>query len=146
MKLALTVLGIVWSTVFGIRALAFLLIPWWRGTWVPYFPRKARIQDGAIHFIAGRLIPKTMGGGSFVTGAQTHWFMVWFADEESWNQRQLVKHETRHTKQELIFGPLYLLLYVGHFLVNLVRYRNSLKAYREIAFERDARRHAGQQV
>lgn len=140
MKYLLAVLGTLWSVVFGVRALVFLLIPWWGGVWFPYFPRKARRGRRPLvwHFVAGRLIPKGLGKG-FVTGAQTHWNFVWFADDTQWNRDRLVIHEERHVAQEWLFGPLFGLLYVGHFLWNFLRWGDTQKAYEEIVFERDAR-------
>lgn len=138
-------LGILWSAPLGLRVVLLMLIPWWRGTWLPYMPRKVRVHNWTLHFVAGRLIPKGLGT-RFQTYAQTHWFMIWFADEGKWQQADLVEHEERHTRQEWLFGPLYPLIYGGHFLVNLARYRDVTEAYRQIVFERDARRHAGQKI
>ena len=54
------------------------------------------------------------------------------------NERTL-NHERIHLKQqaELLLIPFYL-LYVGFWLFNLLKYRDSQKAYFEIPFEREA--------
>jgi len=157
LRYLLAALGTVWGTVFGARAILFLLIPWYK-CWLPYMPRKVRRGNRplTLHFIAGRLIPRGFdrtGDGDlddpedFITGGQTHWRFVWFVDEDAWNRAKLVKHEERHVSQESLLGPFFGLLYVGHFLVNLARSDGDVtKAYKDICLERDARRHAGQRV
>lgn len=51
----------------------------------------------------------------------------------------LVNHESIHLRQqlELLILPFYL-WYSGHYLVNLWRFKNAHRAYREIIFEREA--------
>ena len=53
--------------------------------------------------------------------------------------RELVHHELIHHRQqlELLILPFYL-LYAGHYLINLVRFRDHDRAYRHIIFEREA--------
>ena len=53
--------------------------------------------------------------------------------------RELVQHELIHHRQqlELLILPFYL-LYAGHYLINLVRFRDNDRAYRHIIFEREA--------
>ena len=152
MMTVLRILGILWSAPLGIRALVLMALPWWKGTWFPYWPKKARRRGLRLHFVARRIIPEGFdrtGDGDvddpedFRTGAQTHWFMTWYYDENHWNYEPLVDHEDRHIDQELLFGPFYGLTYVGHFLINLARFRDAAKAYQEIIWERDARKHAG---
>lgn len=149
----LHILGIIWGAPLGLRAVLFLLIPRWGGVWFPYMPRAMRWDSNnwMFHFVAGRLIPAGFdrtGDGDiddpddFITGGQTHWFMVWFRDKEQWNNNKLVKHENRHGWQEKLWGVLFGVSYVGHFLINLARYRDVTKAYMQIVWERDARRHA----
>ena len=51
----------------------------------------------------------------------------------------LVNHERIHWRQQvetLFVG--FLVIYLMHYLVNLARYRDGRKAYREIVFEREA--------
>jgi hypothetical protein len=50
-----------------------------------------------------------------------------------------LQHEHIHLRQqrELLVLPFYL-LYLLHYLVNIIRYRNHNKAYRHICFEREA--------
>jgi hypothetical protein len=147
----------LWSLPLGLpRVVVLLLIPWWRGTWVPYWPRKVRWHNGCLHFIAGRIIPKGIdrtGDGDiddpedFRTGAQTHWFMTWFADEIQWLRASLIEHEEWHVHDEDRWGPIYPTSYVGHFLINVVRFKGNIaRAYQEIVWERRARAHAGQRV
>jgi hypothetical protein len=133
-----------------------MLIPVWRHAekgwiWFPYVPRAARVHNWTIHFIAGCVIPPGVDSnkdgdyndrGDFRTGAQTHGSLIWFSNKTQWVRKDLVNHEERHTKQEWVFGPSYLLLYGGSWLVNFVRFKgDSVKAYLEIPFEKDARAH-----
>jgi hypothetical protein len=55
------------------------------------------------------------------------------------NDAQLIRHETIHLRQELelLIIPFYM-LYLGNYLINLIRYRDHDKAYLEIIFEREA--------
>jgi hypothetical protein len=136
----LRILGTVMALPHTALGWLLMLIPWWRGTWFPYAPRDVRLHNWTVHVIAGRLIPKGMGD-RFVTGAQTHGSIIFFRDERAWNRESLVRHEERHTRQEWLFGPLYVVLYIVCFLVNLVRLRDATAAYEAIPFEKDARKH-----
>jgi hypothetical protein len=51
----------------------------------------------------------------------------------------LINHERIHHRQqlELFIIPFYL-IYLLNYLVNLIRYRNHYRAYKEIIFEREA--------
>lgn len=51
----------------------------------------------------------------------------------------LINHERIHHRQqlELLILPFYL-VYLLNYLVNLIRYRNHYRAYKEIIFEREA--------
>lgn len=51
----------------------------------------------------------------------------------------LINHEKVHHRQqlELLILPFYV-LYFFNYLMNLIRYRNHFKAYKEIVFEREA--------
>ena len=53
----------------------------------------------------------------------------------------LINHEKIHLAQqmELLIIPFYM-LYLAHYILNLVRYREHDKAYRNIVFEREAYR------
>lgn len=54
-------------------------------------------------------------------------------------ERSLINHERIHLRQqlELLVIPFYL-LYLLHYLINLVRYHNHYQAYLHICFEREA--------
>ncbi len=54
----------------------------------------------------------------------------------------LLNHEKIHIRQqlELLVLPFYF-LYAGNYLINLIRYRNHHKAYRNIIFEKEAYSH-----
>ena len=51
----------------------------------------------------------------------------------------MVHHELIHHRQqlELLILPFYM-IYIGHYLINLLRYRDHDRAYRQIIFEREA--------
>ena len=51
----------------------------------------------------------------------------------------LINHERIHHRQqlELLIIPVYL-VYLLNYVVNLIRYRNHYRAYKEIIFEREA--------
>lgn len=80
-----------------------------------------------------RLIPK----GYCVNILGTFW-----ARDTDWITPRVINHEKIHTAQqrELLFVPFYL-LYLIEWLVRLVIYRDSKKAYYNISFEREAYRH-----
>lgn len=61
-----------------------------------------------------------------------------FYNGEPMTERDL-RHETVHLWQQaaLLMAPFYL-LYLLFWVVNLVRYHDSMRAYREIPFERSA--------
>lgn len=54
----------------------------------------------------------------------------------------LLNHEKIHIRQqlELLVLPFYC-LYIGNYLINLLRYRNHNTAYRNIIFEKEAYSH-----
>lgn len=53
--------------------------------------------------------------------------------------KQLINHELIHFRQqiELLIIPFYI-LYFLNYLINLIRYHNHMKAYRNIVFEKEA--------
>lgn len=55
------------------------------------------------------------------------------------HDQTLMNHEKIHLCQqlEMLLLPFYV-LYVGHYLFNLLKYRNHDEAYRNICFEREA--------
>lgn len=57
------------------------------------------------------------------------------------NNKTFVNHEHIHLRQqiELLVIPFYL-LYLMHYCINLIKYKNHDKAYRNICFEREAYR------
>ena len=69
-------------------------------------------------------------------------FGTLWARDTSWIDRNVINHERIHTAQmrELLFIPFYV-IYVLEWLVRLVLYRDSHKAYLNISFEREAYRH-----
>jgi hypothetical protein len=54
----------------------------------------------------------------------------------------LINHEKIHLQQqlELLILPFYL-LYLVHYLINLIKFKNHDRAYRHIIFEREAYAH-----
>lgn len=67
------------------------------------------------------------------------WPFVLIRDREGLTDASLLRHELIHLRQqmELLILPFYL-LYVLNYAVNVLRYKNGEKAYREILFEREA--------
>ncbi|HKG06757.1 MAG TPA: hypothetical protein VKB19_09890, partial [Pedobacter sp.] len=55
------------------------------------------------------------------------------------NEPSLIRHEKIHFKQqiELLIIPFYV-LYLLHYLINLIKYRNRHLAYLNICFEKEA--------
>ncbi len=53
--------------------------------------------------------------------------------------KYIMNHERIHLRQqlELLIIPFYI-VYLAHYLFNLIRYRNHKKAYYQIVFEREA--------
>lgn len=68
-------------------------------------------------------------------------FML-FKDQQARNNQQIIRHELIHFRQqlELLILPFYL-LYVLHYLINLILYRNHHRAYMHICFEQEAYEH-----
>lgn len=67
------------------------------------------------------------------------WPFILIRDKRELDNHALLNHERIHHRQqlELLILPFYL-LYALNYVVNLIRYRNSAKAYLEIIFEREA--------
>jgi hypothetical protein len=65
-------------------------------------------------------------------------FML-FKHKELKNNEAMVRHEKIHFRQqlELLIVPFYL-VYVLHYLLNLIKYKNRSQAYLNICFEREA--------
>lgn len=59
--------------------------------------------------------------------------------QELKSDRQIMNHELIHLRQqmELLIIPFFI-LYLINYLVNLIKYRNHDRAYRNILFEREA--------
>ncbi len=55
------------------------------------------------------------------------------------HDRQIINHELIHLRQqlELLILPFFL-LYISNYLINLLKYRNHDRAYKNIVFEREA--------
>ena len=64
---------------------------------------------------------------------------IFIKKKEMKNDTVLIYHERIHHRQqlELLIIPFYI-LYLFNYLLNLLRYKNHYKAYREIIFEREA--------
>ena len=64
---------------------------------------------------------------------------IFIKKKEMENDTVLIYHERIHHRQqlELLIIPFYI-LYLFNYLLNLLRYKNHYKAYREIIFEREA--------
>jgi hypothetical protein len=67
------------------------------------------------------------------------WPFIFIKNREDKNNALLVHHERIHLRQqaEMLVLPFYL-VYAIHYTINLLRYRNHDRAYREIIFEREA--------
>ncbi len=68
-------------------------------------------------------------------------FML-FKDQRARSNQRIIRHELIHFRQqlELLILPFYL-LYLLHYLVNLIVYRNHYRAYMNICFEQEAYQH-----
>ncbi len=71
--------------------------------------------------------------------AAAFWPFIFIQKKALLKNRNLINHELIHLRQqtELLIVPFYI-LYGINFLINLITYRDSDKAYREIIFEREA--------
>jgi len=71
--------------------------------------------------------------------------LMLFKDKKLMTNHRIVRHEKIHFKQqlELLIIPFYL-LYLFHYLINLLKYRNHSKAYFEICFQQESYRYDGQ--
>jgi len=63
-------------------------------------------------------------------------FIKFKADQKD---KVMMNHEKIHIRQqlELLVFPFYV-LYLGHFFINLIKYKNKDLAYRNIIFEKEA--------
>lgn len=63
-------------------------------------------------------------------------------NEELASDKNIINHELIHLRQELelLIFPFYI-IYFLHYLINLCIYRNHIRAYRHIVFEREAYKH-----
>ena len=66
-------------------------------------------------------------------------FGTFWARDTSWINKYVVNHERIHTAQqkELLFLPFYI-IYILEWLIRLVQFRDTHKAYMNISFEREA--------
>lgn len=80
--------------------------------------------------IKSKLVPK---------GFCVNLFGTYWARDTSWIDKYVINHERIHTAQqkELLFIPFYL-LYLLEWLVRLIQYRDTHRAYINISFEREA--------
>lgn len=81
-------------------------------------------------------------GGPWV-GAQTHGNIVFCRDEKMRQRTRLRVHECVHIVQEMLLGPLYMLIYGLHFAWKFVTKKkgeNWIEAYYDICFEVQAYR------
>ncbi|MFN8287960.1 MAG: hypothetical protein U0V74_14480 [Chitinophagales bacterium] len=71
--------------------------------------------------------------------AMAVWPFILIKKDEMRQDVSLKYHEKIHHRQqlELLIIPFYL-LYLFNYLINLLKYRQHLKAYKEIVFEREA--------
>jgi hypothetical protein len=126
-------------TVHTLFALAFF-IP-------VYGSRSMRWSGRAIEIVAKQNSGRTRIWGR--PGAQTHGLVIFYAGTPHQDSEPLRVHERVHILQELLFGWLYLITYVGHFGINLILsyflWQNETearwkRAYRRIIWERWAYR------
>ena len=55
------------------------------------------------------------------------------------SDKTLINHEKIHIRQQLeLLLVLFYVLYVLHFLINIIKYKNHEQAYRNIIFEKEA--------
>ena len=100
-----------------------------------YVPTSIRWSAGCIE-----IIPRWI---AFKPAAQTHGFVIFYADEAARADADMRVHERIHVAQGLVGGPFFVLAYLTCFLYYLARFRGQggwLRAYMEIPFERQAYR------
>lgn len=68
-------------------------------------------------------------------------FCFFYRDPEP----QTVLHEATHVRQQMLFGPAMPLVYALSYLYGLAKYRDTFKAYRQVIWERLARKAAGEE-
>lgn len=66
-------------------------------------------------------------------------FGTLWSRETNWIDKYVINHERIHDAQqkELLYIPFYL-LYIIEWLIRLIKYKNSNRAYKNISFEREA--------
>lgn len=71
-----------------------------------------------------------------------NFFGLLLTRDKSWIDKYVVNHERIHTAQqkEMLWIPFYI-AYIIEWLIKLIKYRNSHRAYMDISFEREAYTH-----
>lgn len=66
-------------------------------------------------------------------------FGTLWSRETNWIDKYVINHERIHDAQqkELLYIPFYL-FYIIEWLIRLIKYKNSNRAYKNISFEREA--------
>lgn len=60
-------------------------------------------------------------------------------DKSKLLNKNIINHEMIHFFQAMYLGFIFFwIIYLGHFLINLIKYKNGTKAYRNIVFEKEA--------
>lgn len=104
-------------------------------------PQGFQVQLRVGGWLAGKMRAPTPDGR--VLAANTIGAFIFFYVDAA-QDLQLVVHESRHIEQQLYFGPLHWVIYAVSFVYGLVKYKDRYKAYRNVIWEKDARKAAGE--
>lgn len=67
---------------------------------------------------------------------------IFVKDKVMKEDKVLINHEKIHLRQQIeLLWIFFFLIYFGEYLINLLKYKNADKAYREISFEKEAYTH-----
>lgn len=84
-------------------------------------------------------LPRKLGINALTLGKH-----IFYSNSKGSTPPWLYKHEMAHVNQYRVYGiPRFLLQYMIEYVCNRLRGMDSLKAYRQISFERDARKAEG---
>lgn len=107
---------------------------------VLYWPRWIRVTRAGGVWAVEATARRRLLGGRWVA-AQTHGWLIYYRDPSARSRPENVAHERAHVRQALRWGPVFWLLYVGHWAwLRGVRRLSAGEAYRAIWAEVDARR------
>jgi hypothetical protein len=134
------VLGTYWMLPMGILGSLLFLTAVACGMVGPFV---WRYRYATIVVLRGRFAARMLAKGWAATTVGEHVFC--YSDPFADPEQRILKHEWRHVWQQMVFGIFQPMVYGVHWLyLRTVKRLPSREAYRQVCWERDARRYAGE--